>query len=918
MCETQTCPDTTWGHIYQRLSVAYFQGYIDDDQAIRYADSAVTFFERFYPETHPRLANSYYNRVVMQAANRQSDQAISGFLNALQRIEHNTVLSENQTDSIVSYWLQETSKTFRQKKDYYYAEQYALRGWTIAERRWPESQQIQGDLLRGLGNIRFEQQDFTGARQYFERARTYYQQLQPRREIDLLKIDQNLGLAYARTENYSRAEGHLQRVLNYLQDYYQQKPTKSTQRELANAHINLMTVCTGLGKYRQADTHFAQAQSLLIDLFPKENAVLQAELYCTQAYNLEQQKKTADALAACQKVLAILLPYGSSTDELRISGSVEYTIKALAIQARLKLQEGQAQAAIDIYQDFNTIVSDYRQRELTNWSQYYLIREVLPVYEEAIELCLRQYEQTDAYRFLEQAYAFNNANKAVVLRESIQQAQARSLSSLPADLLKKETELRQQLVELNQQLFTLGKEAPESDSLQQRWLATQNEYLLFTQELEQKFPRYHQFKYSQQHPIKITEVQAKLNPNQALIEYFSGTENWYAFVITHDNVQFHRLTVGADLNDNISTYHEFLTNGIAEDCEKRFLTISHSLYKQLLTAPLEGLATSNVDRLIFVPDGLLHYVAFESLLTQPRTSIQGSSDFLLEQYACSYHYSSHFIVHPIIPNTKSKQRFFGGFGMEYDEHTLSYLDSTLRKKQPTEGQKPLPCKSQDTIRRLGKLYYSADEVKAIASLFDGDIWLNEQVTKAAFIEQVDRYRILHLALHGSYDLSYPMSSALAFTKTAKEDALLRAWEIYDLDLNCSLVALSACNTSYGKLMPGEGVMTLARAFNFAGVPSIVGSLWSLPDRAASIIMPSFYEILATGVPKDVALQQAKLAYLQDDNLSTPSTRLPSFWGPAIIIGDSSPLTASSPWWQKPFLFVTLILFSIGLYRYVKR
>ncbi|MEO0723595.1 MAG: CHAT domain-containing tetratricopeptide repeat protein [Bacteroidota bacterium] len=914
ICQKQNCPDTTRGQIYQYLSVACFQGYLDDE-AMRYADSAILVFEQSYPTNHPILANAYYNRAVMQSTNKKLDQATIGFIDAIQRIENSPWIDETSRDSIASYWLQETSKVFRNKRDFYQAEKYANRGLAIAQQRWPLLQQIQGDLLRGLGNIRCDQEDFSGAIQYFQRARGIYQQLASPAEIDLLKVDQNIGVAYARTGNFVRAEGHLQRVLKHYKALVQQKPSASNWENLAEAHINLLLVRTHLEAYRSANEHFVTAQTLLLDLYPQEQSSLHAELYYTRAYNLEHQGKRSEALQACQKALMILLPEGVNEDELEVSGKLEYIMKSLALQANIQAQQGEIEAAIQTYQIFSKRISSYRKRELNDWSKYYLVQEVLPVYEDAIELCIKQYEQTGADHFLAQAYAFNTTNKAIVLRESIQQSQARSTSDLPESLLQREEELRQKLVALNEQLFQFSSQHSKRDSLRRVWLATQNEYTLFVQQLEEQFPRYYQFKYAEPKALQTTKLQTKLGPKQALVEYFCGADHWYAFVITPTQFTCHRLEINSDINNQITTYHELLTNGIAEDCEEDFLNLSYLLYQQILAIPAEELANQNIDRLIIVPDGLLHYLAFESLLIRPRSDFRGSTDFLLEQYACSYLYSPYFLLHPILSKNTGKKRDFGGFGMEYDENTLSHLDTVLQKKDPIANILASPCATPDSTRRLGKLFYSDDEVRAIANLLDGDLWLNEQVTKAAFLGHVKDYQILHLALHGSYDLNYPMNSALAFTKTAQDDALLRAWEIYDLDLDCRLITLSACNTNYGKLLPGEGAMTLARAFNYAGVPSVVATLWSVPDYSSSIIMPRFYELLKAGISKDVALQQAKLAYLQNDDLSTPRTRLPEFWGPAIIIGDTSPMTLNVKWWNQPrwIAFAAFILISLFLY-----
>ncbi|MEL7427236.1 MAG: CHAT domain-containing protein, partial [Bacteroidota bacterium] len=135
--------------------------------------------------------------------------------------------------------------------------------------------------------------------------------------------------------------------------------------------------------------------------------------------------------------------------------------------------------------------------------------------------------------------------------------------------------------------------------------------------------------------------------------------------------------------------------------------------------------------------------------------------------------------------------------------------------------------------------------------------------------------------------------SLIFTKGDSSDVFLRAAEIYGMELDGDMVVLSACNTAYGKLQAGEGPMTLARAFHYAGIPSVVASLWSIPDNSTSRIMKLFYEQLDRGLPKDEALQQAKLQYLASDDISSPVTRQPLHWASTIVIGEIEPVSVSA-------------------------
>ena len=102
-----------------------------------------------------------------------------------------------------------------------------------------------------------------------------------------------------------------------------------------------------------------------------------------------------------------------------------------------------------------------------------------------------------------------------------------------------------------------------------------------------------------------------------------------------------------------------------------------------------------------------------------------------------------------------------------------------------------------------------------------------------------------------------------------------------------MVALSACNTAYGKLQLGEGIISLARAFAYAGAKSIITTHWSVNDQNSSKLMTAFYQsLIQKGLPKDEALRAAKLQFLKKNKKDKGH---PYYWAPFIGIGDMSPI-----------------------------
>ena len=170
------------------------------------------------------------------------------------------------------------------------------------------------------------------------------------------------------------------------------------------------------------------------------------------------------------------------------------------------------------------------------------------------------------------------------------------------------------------------------------------------------------------------------------------------------------------------------------------------------------------------------------------------------------------------------------------------------------------------LEQLSNLSGAETEADAIATLLKTKAITGKQATKAAIVKQMANARMIHLATHGLLDdfkgLGVPGAIALAPDGTGKDnDGLLTADEILDLKLNADLVVLSACDTGRGRIT-GDGVIGLSRSLITAGVPSIIVSLWKVPDASTAFLMTEFYRNLQQQPDKAIALRQAMQATKQ--------------------------------------------------------
>ena len=108
-------------------------------------------------------------------------------------------------------------------------------------------------------------------------------------------------------------------------------------------------------------------------------------------------------------------------------------------------------------------------------------------------------------------------------------------------------------------------------------------------------------------------------------------------------------------------------------------------------------------------------------------------------------------------------------------------------------------------------------------------------------------------------------------------------DVFGLQLNTKLVALSACNTGRGIPVNGEGVMGLTRAFMYAGTPAVAVTLWSVESRSARDLDIGFFRQLNAGLPPAQALQAIKVQMLRGE--LGESYRHPYYWAPFVVFGD---------------------------------
>ncbi|MEW6496951.1 MAG: CHAT domain-containing tetratricopeptide repeat protein, partial [Cyanobacteriota bacterium] len=274
---------------------------------------------------------------------------------------------------------------------------------------------------------------------------------------------------------------------------------------------------------------------------------------------------------------------------------------------------------------------------------------------------------------------------------------------------------------------------------------------------------------------------------------------------------------------------------------------------QLLIEPIADLLPTDPNaHIIFVPQEQLFLVPFAALQDK-------DGKYLLEKHT--------ILTSPsiqVLELTRQQRQQIGS-----GESFLVVGNPTMPSVSFRIGQPP---------RQLSSLPDAEREALAIASFLNTTALIGNQATKATIVQQMPKARIIHLATHGLMDNEQGLKSALALAPSDQDNGLLTAEEILNLQLNAELVVLSACNTGRGQVT-GDGVIGLSRSLISAGVPSVIVSLWAVPDSPSATLMTEFYRQLQQNPDKAQALRQAMLTMIKQH----PN---PKDWAAFTLIGEA--------------------------------
>jgi len=382
--------------------------------------------------------------------------------------------------------------------------------------------------------------------------------------------------------------------------------------------------------------------------------------------------------------------------------------------------------------------------------------------------------------------------------------------------------------------------------------------------------------------LTLADVQRALHRRgQVLLTYFLDDDLPTAFVVRPDTLVAVPLAATVE---EIQAEMERLAPLWDEARPRVSLAPLRRLYR-LLVEPVAPLLEGSPS-LVVLPEGPLAQLPF-GLLLEADHAPYGYADapYLLRRFAVSTELSASLLVAPEAEGVPP-----------YDIVALGrsrYAGTGATSGTGADALTDLP-NVRDEVRRLRR------------RLRHGRFALDEDATESFLMANLGETRILHLAGHALLEPDLPLYNRIVLWNTPDhDDGILYLYELQDESIDADLVTLSGCSTARGTRRGGEGMIGLQYAFRAAGAEATLATLWQVDDEATVALMDRFYRNLRWGLPKDRALQEAQLYFLDHHRAGQAS---PFFWGAPVLYGNTAPI----PLRRSGFSPLTWLLLGLAL------
>ncbi len=716
--------------------------------------------------------------------------------------------------------------------------------------------------------------------------------------IQSLQVADNyymIGVLYSRQDEFEKSYDYIEKsfeIKRSLSDY---------DLYIARYHNSMGSNKSHVGDCDTALEHYNEALAVCLKLVG-EYHVYTAISYGGIGRCFGQMGEYEQALQYIEKALNSLRFQPSSInsriDPIRLIRTLQYQSDVEIARINHLLSDSLMLDFVETCRKYDDIVFQFRKDDRFAHSAEELSFYSLRLYENAISnLFLLSKQHFDSKKYAEAAFEMNEKTKSIQIYEAIQESRAVFTKVIPDSIIIEIKEIQNSMDAYEEEISELDENEQKSIEPIKSLYEFEGRYKSLLDEVKKKFPNYYSVKYDYSVASLKFAQDSILSPAQTLLEYFVGDSSIFIFTVGKGKYDVMEVKKDFPLEDWVKQLQQGLygyygkkaseqSDALYRQCMLQYIEAAQKLHEKLI-APVQNQLTRD---LVIVPDGVLGYLPFEALLkAKPKqTTNFGTYPFMVKDRRISYCYSA-----TLLREMKEKRhrqeptKPFVAFAPFY-EGSYEKAESTVDIRFDTlaNGQDTVIVSDVVTRKEFKALPASGEETASAAKLWKGDYFLNSDATEQRFNDVAGDYRIVHLSTHGIADSRVGDYSYLAFAeqKDSIENEFLYVRDLYNTQLNADLVVLSACETAQGELQRGEGIISLARAFAYAGAKSIVTTLWTVDDSASKDLTKEFYLQLKKGKTKDAALQAAKLKLV---NGKDAKRQHPFFWAGFIGVGDMS-------------------------------
>lgn len=650
----------------------------------------------------------------------------------------------------------------------------------------------------------------------------------------------NSGLGYAllskakvlyKQGEFTESEKVIQQLKLVWQDEYNNKKHSNW------AFVNLISAqnALGLGQYNEALNLTKEAKSAMQGFWK----INHRELVNSKLVEIEALIKLKDEQASAAAI-------ASFENDYLPNGKIAYPNIQFSIASFLQLQMSHLQTFNDelgmSFPKFEIKINKVYYQSLASTgdqlTKLQITKSFKKLYDEAIKFCFTQFQNDGDEKWVEFGIQAMETSKNLRFRENLIRANLNNFKNVPSHILDTLGSFELKISKLKSSL-DLENDILLRDDLLSRYERRKNEFDIFLQSLKQEFPDFFQLFYDAP-TLDFAAMKKKLKDRGIdLVAFHYSNDNLYRVLLTSSQMKID--TINREKSNQYAL--EYLKT-ISSHESMDYIMNGQLIYDVIF----QGIELS--DDLMVLRDGMLAKIPFEAF-------VDDAEEFLLTNHRINYLNSLFELNHYSNERASQILAFVPGF---FDE--MKSTDSNNRF---------LP---QPHAVKLG------DKLK---SKYSGLFLFDQQATDAAFVKQVQDYDVLHLTTHFKLDNKRPLQSELYFVpeESQQTDGILTLSELFAIPMNAKLAVLIACETGTGYYEEGEGLISLAKAFSFAGCPSSVMSLWEIDEKNSVQIIELFYDQLEKTKSTVSSLRNAKLEYL---NSSHDDLQHPYYWSGITLLG----------------------------------